>query len=595
MTGKTGGRGVFTRLAWGGPLLGTAALSLLAWFGMAALSGAWHEYASRGLHANAVVMRAAAAPALKDPDGLARLFTSLAGESRTRFTLVDAAGAVLADSLEDPARMENHARRPEIAAALAGNVGRDARSSATLRENFLYVAVPLDAGGNRYALRASADLGEIDRRLDAWRWRIAGGAVFGGVALLVLGLRTARAVSRPLNELVRGARLFAEGDLGHRLDIAGSDAIGQAAAALSQMAADLGSRFDALDNQRREMLAVLSGMDEGVVVVDAGGRLRFLNPAAIRLLGGDHGDPTGRLAAEAVRQPDLLAFFRDAAASEEHVERELRLSDAAGDRWILARGGPPASDGNRSESRPEGVLAVLHDVTRMRRLERMRRDFVANVSHELRTPVTAIQGCLETIRDDAPGMDGDMKGFIDMALRNTARIAAIIADLLMLSTMENDPAAVEKAKTAAPLASTLKAAVSAHRAGADARGIAIELDCRESFTLRANHHLLEQAVGNLVDNAVRHGRAGARVRVEAELAGEGSGATLAIRVRDEGPGIDPRHIGRIFERFYRVNNDRSGSGLGLAIVKHIARAHGGDATAESIPGVGSVFTLILPL
>jgi two-component system phosphate regulon sensor histidine kinase PhoR len=318
-------------------------------------------------------------------------------------------------------------------------------------------------------------------------------------------------------------------------------------------------------------------------------RILNLNPGAGRIFGLIPENARGRTLLELSRNNDLLHFTSSALSATAPIESEIVIHDP--DARFLQAHGSVLRDG---QGRSIGAVVVLNDVTALRRLETVRRDFVANVSHELKTPITSIKGFVETLLEGAMADPQEAERFLRIVQRQADRLHAIIEDLLNLSRIERDAEAGDIALEAGAVRAVLIAAVQSCETQARARGIRIEWDCDPGLTAWINAALLEQAVINLIDNAVKYSPDGGAVRVDAALQDAG----IVIRVTDEGQGIEAKHLPRLFERFYRVDKARSrklgGTGLGLAIVKHIAQAHRGIVTVESTPGAGSVFSIQFP-
>ena len=510
-------------------------------------------------------------------------FGALAG---TRVTVVMPDGRVAGDSDADPETMEKHGGRPEIAEALEGRMGQAERFSETLRRNLAYLAVPVRMQGKTIAaVRAAMPLAEIERTLTLAHREVAIGAVAAALLFAALSSHVVKRFVRPMEEMRRVAERLAGGELSARVENPPNEAeMRSLAQALNRMAEQLGARMETITGQRNELEAVLSSMSEGVLAVDSAGRLIHYNAAAAEMMGLDEGS-AGRPLAECARHVGLQRFVRDLLDTGKAFEEETLLE---WDRHLRMHGAPLED----SSGRKIGALAVLSDTTRLKRLEKMRQDFVANVSHELKTPITALRGCVETLLDSERS-DEDRR-FVEMMGRQVERLGAIVGDLLSLSRLEHDEQNGRVPLERGPIREVLRRAAAALAKAAEGKRIAVEVHCPEGLAAPINAALLEQAVGNLIDNAVKYSGEGARVEVEAGEVGAG----LYIRVKDDGPGIEQRHLGRIFERFYRVDQARSralgGTGLGLAIVKHIAQAHGGAVGVESTPGKGSTFIIRLP-
>lgn len=527
---------------------------------------------------------------LDDEQGVDRLCKELGQNSSTRITVILPKGRVIGDTEEDPAQMEDHSDRPEIREALLGRVGMRTRLSPTLQQDMKYVAVPLKEEGDIIGVvRTSVSVASIDEQLKRIRLRIAIAGL--AVAALAAGLSwaIARSISRPLEELQRGAERFARGDLTAKLPLPATSEIASLASAMNEMAAQLDRQIRTMLQQRNEQEAVLSSMVEGVLAVDNKEHLISVNQAAASLLGIRSTDASARSIQEAVRNVELQQFIAKVLSGTERIEGEITLREN-GERFLQVHG-TILRDGSGREI---GALLVLNDVTRLRRLEGVRRDFVANVSHELRTPITSIKGFVETLLDGAMWDPPDAERFLGIVAKQVDRLNAIVTDLLTLSRVEQEAEKASIPLEEHSIRDVLKEAVQVCELKAVAKDVEIELSCDETITANINAPLLEQAVVNLIDNAIKYSDSGKTVHVEAA---ETDSETI-IAVRDEGCGIAKEHLPRLFERFYRVDRARSrelgGTGLGLAIVKHIANVHGGQVTVESTLGKGSTFTLHLP-
>ena len=512
--------------------------------------------------------------------------------SQLRFTLIDLEGKVLADSNADPRKMENHLMRPEVQAVLSGDVGSDVRLSETLGQEMLYVGLPLKQEGKIVAvLRITVPLVELRRATHEIITKIVRYGVIIAILLAVLSLLLSWRISRPLEVLRAGAQRFAQGDLAHRLPISQSLEIGALAESMNQMAEQLDERIRTIVAQGNEQEAVLASMSEGVLAVHMDGCIISLNKAAVRMFPAITGQGVGRTIEEVVRNTELQQFIHHTLDSAESTEDQIILhEDIQPERFIKVHGTALLGD----EGRKIGVLVVLNDVTHIRRLEDVRRDFVANVSHELKTPVTSIRGFVETLLEGAMEKPEERRRFLEIISRQANRLDSIIDDLLMLSYVEQQDEQKQPALTPTRILPIVQAAGELCQVAAAQKNIRIEIDCADHAEASVNASLLEQAIVNLVDNAVKYSDADTVVRVEARR-GE---AHLIVRICDQGYGIAKEHLPRLFERFYRIDKARSrklgGTGLGLAIVKHIAQYHKGTISVESTVGKGSVFTLTLP-
>jgi two-component system phosphate regulon sensor histidine kinase PhoR len=497
---------------------------------------------------------------------------------------------VLCDSDKDASSLENHGSRPEIRAAIGGQAGTAMRFSSTLEEDLLYVAVPFAYGEGRGAVRFAVSVASLRTALGGLRRDL----IVGALAALALGILVsallARRLSLPLRELRQGAARFAGGEFSRPLPIPAFDEFAVVAEEMNRMAAQLDERIRGEVRQRQELEAVLSSMVEGVLAFDREANLISLNASAARLLAVRAEQVRGRSIQEAVRNPELQEFVALTLAQAVTQEREISFFDEGGERFIQAHGtGLTDTTGNRI-----GALVVLNDVTSIRRLERMRREFVANASHEIRTPVTSLIGFIETLQEGAIDDPEAARRFLEIMKKNADRLHAIIEDLLDLSRIEREAERGDVPLEVASLRAVVEEALEASGGVLRAKGIRVELSCPRDLKVRANPSLLVQAIVNLVDNAAKYSEAGSAVAVACRETGRG----VAIAVRDSGPGIPREHLPRLFERFYRVDKGRSrslgGTGLGLAIVKHIVQAHRGEITVDSEQGKGSTFTILLP-
>jgi two-component system phosphate regulon sensor histidine kinase PhoR len=417
---------------------------------------------------------------------------------------------------------------------------------------------------------------------------------FGTVTGLIIGLLTAvitaYAAIRPVRqffvELRQAADDVAAGQYERRIYAPDIAEAAELAEAMTRSAAAAGRRLDGAQRLNHEQEAVLAGMAEGVLAVDGDRRVISLNRAATRMLGALATEAVGRDLREVVRNPDLLRQVEQLLTTHVPFEGDLVMRQV--DERVLQIRGTLLKD---SHGRPFGAVVVLNDVSRLRRLENMRRDFAANVSHELRTPITSIKGFVETILDGASAEDSDR--FLRIVARQADRLEAIIDDLLSLSKIEKEAESSDIGLRPTALYDVAVGAMHDCEMRAAERQVAIEIEGDAAVQSQANALLLQQAVRNLLENAVKYSEAGSRVRILIEQ----SGTEARIRVADDGCGIAPEHHDRLFERFYRVDKARSrklgGTGLGLAIVKHIVLAHRGRVTVESAVGKGSTFTIHL--
>ncbi|MBX7167669.1 MAG: PAS domain-containing protein [Pirellulales bacterium] len=542
------------------------------------------------LHTQCLLLRAQLAPGFSADNraGLQAACQAFADATRSRVTLILPNGDVLCDTQQDPRTMANHADRPEFKRAMGSGEGTATRLSATVGERLLYCAVPITRDGQPVAVvRTSLSLQRILQGVRDMQLRIAGAGL--GILLLAASLcwYLTRRFAQPLEEIRRGAERFARGELNYKLLVPQTAELADVAEALNQMAAQLEDRIRTISRQGHEQQAMLASMVEGVLAVDPAQRLITLNRAAAELLSCDLRESPGRSLQEVVRSAELRQFVAEALQGRRPLETDVVLPGEEG-RVLQAHGTALRDAANGAV----GAVIVLNDVTQLRKLENLRRDFVANVSHELRTPITSIKGFVETLLDGAIDNREDAVRFLEIVARQADRLNAIIEDLLSLSKIEQGAEDIVRGET--PLRPILESAMLVCATKASERSIEVKLQCPDDLTALANAPLLEQAVVNLLDNAIKYSDPTSEVQIRADQ----RNGEVTIAVADRGCGIEADHLPRLWERFYRVDKARSrklgGTGLGLSIVKHIVNAHHGRVTVESQPGTGSTFVIRLP-
>jgi two-component system phosphate regulon sensor histidine kinase PhoR len=524
-----------------------------------------------------------------DRKSLERLCKNLGKAASVRITLILPTGEVVGDSDEDPRMMENHATRPEIKEALAGQTGVSTRYSETLQKELMYLAIPIKKEENIVGVvRVSIPVIAIDTALNTIYGKIA---LFGAFMIIVtaaISLYIVRRINQPIAELKRDAQRFAQGDLTH-IFVPRPHELGDLVEALNKMASQLGEKIRMITEQRNELETILSAMREGMLACDTDERIITINQAAGSLLGIDPSAAKGHTVQEAVRNADLQRLIGGILSEQREAEAEIVLHGPENKFLLLT--GTVLRD---SERKNIGALVVLNDITRLRHLENLRREFVANVSHELKTPITSIKGYVETLQEGAIDDKGNARKFLEIIFKQADLLNALIDDLLSLSKIEQGAELGEVQLAREEVKRIMEATIAAYETRARERRIQVTLQCQAGVVVKANAQLLEQAVGNLLDNAIKYSEPGKGV----EIAVAQNKSEVTITVSDHGGGIPPEHLSRLFERFYRVDKGRSrelgGTGLGLAIVKHIIQAHGGDVTVESNPGEGSAFTIHLP-
>jgi len=520
-------------------------------------------------------------------------FERLGATDAHRFTLILPDGRVIGDTETKASRMESHSDRPEVAEAIAKGRGTSQRYSYSLGQSMLYLALRIPEQGTlRAVIRVAVPAQIITHETRAAR-RVMGGMVAVVLATaLILSYGSARRVIRPVAGLRRGLIRIGRGELDYRLPTPSVPHLADLVRAINRTADRLQKHINALNNERSLRTLILANMTHGVIAIDPDHTVLDMNESARCLLGLKHVAAAGTLISDVLREPVLLSLIDDSEQSEGPVERELTVANGAGgDRRLNMR----ATALNDADGQRVGTLLVLSDVTLLRHLETVRQDFVANVSHELRTPVTSVKGFAEALLDGALDDPEKAERFVQIIMRQSNHLESIISDLLELSRLdERAGQSLDQQETS--ISEIVQHAVELRQTLADERNVTLAVTCEPELKVRVHAGLIEQALVNLIDNAIKYGVNGGVNRVEIDAAQEGP--TVRITVRDHGQGIEPQHIGRLFERFYRVDKGRSreqgGTGLGLAIVKHIAQLHGGTVTVTSEPGKGTVFTLRLP-
>ncbi|MBN2209222.1 MAG: HAMP domain-containing protein [Candidatus Coatesbacteria bacterium] len=504
--------------------------------------------------------------------------------SDTRLTIMDRNGAVLGDSESDAESMDNHGSRPEVVDAIEKGLGQNIRFSKTLRKQMFYLAVPIAERGTVVGVvRAAVPEDRVSKQLNRIYVALAVGALIAaGVAVAVAAL-LARAVIAPLEALGAAAENLGKGQLDARAPVRADDELGALAQTFNTMADSLQGGIRDLAAERNDREVILASMKEGVVAVDNVGRLIFVNEALREMLGLSQLDVTDKMLIEVIRSAPLASFVRDAQASPAPIEAEMTVHEP--EKLVLSLHARPLLGG--------GILIVARDVTRLRRLEEVRNVFVANVSHELKTPITLIKGCVETLLDGALQDPDKAPQFLATVEQHADRMNAIVDDLLQLSALDAGEEEGERALT--DLAAVAERVASGYLYSASQKGISIAVNSTGTpVNATANELLLERAISNLIDNAVKYTDKGGHIVVEVRQDGD----RAVLSVKDDGQGIEKRHLEHIFERFYRADKARSrrigGTGLGLSIVKHIVALQGGSVSVESQPGRGSTFTITLP-
>lgn len=510
----------------------------------------------------------------RDRRPLQQIADDVSQAADVRATIIDAGGKVLADTRANAAEMENHSTRPEFIAALHGGVGSAQRVSHTVGIPFLYVAAPVPGG----AVRLAYPLASIAERVREVRLQLL---LASGLALLVallLAVLISRAISRRLHRIVIFAERIAAGDLTARIEEPSGDEIAHVAAALDRTARQLERSFTALETGRKQLETLLNSMQDAVLAVSAAGKVEWSNGVMKRLAYGHV--RVGAPLVETMRDPDFLRAV-DEALRTRQVKTARATSLGAGRSFDVIAAPLPGG----------GAVVVLHDLTEIERVEKTRRDFIANVSHELRTPLTSIQGYAETLLESSA--NGNTREFLEIIRKNASRMARLTEDLLTLARVESGETEFSLQPHSA--AELLCEAQQNFEEMLKSSGLELEIAESTPAAVQADNDAIQQVLTNLIDNAAKYGAGGGRLVLGAREVEGG----VEFYVRDFGAGIASEHLPRLFERFYRVDKARSresgGTGLGLAIAKHVVLAHGGRIRVESALGHGSTFFFTLPL
>ena len=510
-----------------------------------------------------------------------------------RVTLIREDGLVVADSAQDTAgviAMDNHAGRPEIAMAMREGNGESRRTSDTTRTEYYYRALHVDGTDPVRIIRVALPTDQVRRIQTRYLSLMAVTTAVVLLTICALGYLFVRKLSKPVEEVARAAELTAGGDLNSPLPPVGDDEAGRLAGAVGAMRAGLLKKVDEIQAEHRLMLSMMSGIREGLLLVDTDHRILMAN-RPLREIFDVGGDPEGDLLAEVVRNPAVIR----------HVEATLNHGTAAADEIIRfpatgrsfeIRTAPVLDeDGNT-----RAALALLFDITRLESLEGMRREFVSNVSHELRTPLTSIQAFVETLLDGGLDDRENRTRFLEIIQRHTSFMGELIGELSDLNKIETgavdlDPHDLDLMEVATAVAGKLAQTYEDQK-------LELSMDIPAGFRIRADRRRLEQILTNLVDNAMKFNRPGGEVRIEARRTDQKGIPRAMVVVSDDGVGIPSDCVEKVFNRFFRVDEARSrdvrGTGLGLSIVKHLMRLHGGRVELESELGSGTRVTLIFP-
>ena len=521
---------------------------------------------------------------IEGTDELAKRWSELVDR---RITLIAADGTVLGESDQDPAQMGSHLSRPEVRQALTVGQGTSVRYSQTLDVDMLYAAVPVEAGDEIIGFaRVALPLSLVQANVDQLQRAILTAAVIAAFAAIVLAILMAGPITRSIRRLIQVAGRLADGDLDARLYLTSDDDLGDLGRAFNFMADELRDRVNDLADERGRLEAVLENMADGVVITDDRGQVSLINPAASRLLHADEKQSIGRSFAEVAWHHDLIELWQRACGQQEEEDAviEIGLQDTFM-RMIVS---PLLTSGQHD------CLVILQDLTRIRRLETVRRDFLSNISHELRTPLASLKALVETLQHGALDDPPAAQRFLGRADQEVDALSQMVEELLELTRIESGKVPLRLNETA--VEDVILPPIERLRPQSDRHHLNLVVDLADDLPpVLSDTSRTQQVVGNLLHNAIKFTPDGGTITLGAKL--QSGGTFVVFSVRDTGIGIPAAELPRIFERFYKADRARSssGTGLGLAISRHLVEAHGGEIWAKSKEGKGSTFFFSLPV
>ena len=510
----------------------------------------------------------------KDFKRLDSLVKTIGKNIKTRITIIAPDGQVLADSEKDPHLMENHNDRPEIKQAKKRGFGKSLRFSTTVKEEMLYVAIPIRSKEKFLGvLRVSLFLKDINKLLNNLKTRIFGIVIFITFLSLLGATFFSKNLSHPLKELVLASKKLADGDFSVRVSFKRDDEIGKLAKSFNKMCEELKRLFDNLTLKQEELNSIISSLEEGLLVLDKKGKIILFNESLKRFA---QINPEGKFWWEVLRNPEIAQLIEKAKEEKRISSEEIGLNEKV---FLSSFVFIPSK---------EELIIVLHDITEFKKLEKIKKDFVVNVSHELRTPLTAIKGYVETLEE---GVKGDARHYLEIIKKHTERLINIVGDLLLLSELEEK--GLTQIKEEVNLEETVKDIFKIFEQKAKEKDLKLNLICEGKPVIKGDPFKLEQMFINLIDNAIKYTEKG-----EVSVLLKRTDKEVIVEIKDTGIGIPKEHLDRIFERFYVVDKSHSkklgGTGLGLSIVKHIVLLHNGKIDVKSTLGEGTEFTIIFP-
>lgn len=572
-------KSIFIKIFGGYFLITIILVTLVLAFSFRTIKGYHIDTLTNNLRNIGDVLRLGIVPILEN-ERFAELNTltkRLGKEIQTRITVIDTKGVVLADSEKDAALMENHQNRPEIIEALEGKIGRSLRFSATLKKEMLYVAMPIKTNEKILGvLRVSLFLMDINNLLGDLKRKILHIALIMVVISLLGAIAFSKNLSNPIRKLADGAQKVASGDFDVKIFLRNKDELKDLADSFNYMTEKVKTLFADSSFQKDAMNSIISSIQESLLVLDKKGGITLCNESFKKMFQDDFA--AGRPCCEVLKASKVSDLIKRMSEQRRNLTEEVELNE----KIFLCSASFIASK--------EEVVLILYDITEIKRLEKIKKDFVVNVSHELRTPLTAIKGFVETLEDE---LSQKHKHYLGIIKRHTDRLINIVNDLLLLSELEERKFELIKEKV--NLKDLIENVIKIFDQRLKEKGLTITLDAnKEPFPIKADSFKLEQMFINLIDNAIKYTEKG-DIKVSLIYNGE----MANIEIQDTGIGIPEKDLARIFERFYVVDKSRSrrlgGTGLGLSIVKHIALLHNGKIDVESALGVGTRFIISLPV
>ena len=527
---------------------------------------------------------------IDDSNYINQFCQSIDYKSTIRLTIIKTNGKVIGDSQEEPQVMDNHSNRPEIISAIEGKTGTAIRYSNTLNKEMLYLARLYSISNSEVVIRTSLPDESLSTTLRSLQKRL----IYGGLVILLIGTVLSYIISKtianPIIKLTDQVDRLRIGNLREKITIKGTREIDILTSSFNDLAKQLADRIDSITLQSNDQKAILSSMIEGIIATDNKGIVKRINPAAISILNIDKGGIVGKQLQKLINNVDIKEYFERFLNKRDSGIKEITIP--ANRYQVIRLYGVELED---NDSNRIGSLFVLSDISQIKKLERIRQDFVANVSHELKTPITTIKGFVETLEAVKIKDKKTIRKYLNFIGKNTDRMNTIISDLLELSRLEQQEYDTSEALKEHELKIVLESAIQECEYQAEKKSIELILDCDSNIKIPIDIGLMTQAIINLIDNAIHYSEKKSTVKITSKKIKN----SVHISVTDEGPGIEAKHLARLFERFYRVDKSRSrkhgGTGLGLAIVKHIANIHKGNVSVESVVGNGSTFTIIIPL